>query len=46
MARPKQEPKQKTQPKKGKPVEVPVPRRDQVIRNLGKIAGKQKGSGT
>lgn len=37
-------PKQKTQPKKGKPVEIPVPTRDAVLRDLEKaarVAGKK-----
>jgi hypothetical protein len=31
-------PKQKTQPKRGKPAEIPVPQREQVMRDLRKIA--------
>lgn len=36
--RTEQEPKQKTQPKKGEPVEIPVPTREEWLRNLEKIA--------
>jgi hypothetical protein len=32
------EPKQKTQPKKGEPVEVPVPKKADVLRDLAKAA--------
>jgi hypothetical protein len=32
------EPKQDTRPKKGKPVEIPVPKRSDVLRDLGKVA--------
>lgn len=35
----KREPKQKTQPAKGKPVEIPVPKRKDVLRDLEKVAG-------
>lgn len=38
MAQDKREPTQRTQPKKGKPVEIPVPSREQVLRDLSKIA--------
>jgi hypothetical protein len=37
----KREPTQKTQPKKGKPVEIPVPKRSDVERLL-KRAARQK----
>jgi hypothetical protein len=33
---------QKTKPKKGKPVDIPVPTRREVLRDLGKIAKKPK----
>jgi hypothetical protein len=36
MAPRKQERKQKTRPKKGKPVEIPVPTRQTFIRNLNR----------
>ncbi len=32
------QPTQKTQPKKGKPVEIPIPKRDAVLRDLQKLA--------
>lgn len=32
------QPKQKTQPKKGEPVEIPVPPKSQVMRDFEKIA--------
>lgn len=32
------EPKQKTRPKRGKPAEIPVPKRDDVMRDLAKVA--------
>ena len=39
----KSEPKQKTQPKKGKPVEIPVPKRSEFDRLIDKaVAGKGK----
>jgi hypothetical protein len=39
MASKKQDqPKQKTRPKKGEPVEIPVPARQSFIRDLRKIA--------
>lgn len=34
----KDAPKQQTQPKKGKPVEIPVPTRAAFLRNLKKVA--------
>lgn len=37
------EPKQKTQPAQGKPVEIPVPKRDAVLRNLAKAANVSGG---
>ncbi len=38
----KQEPTQKTQPKRGKPVEIPVPTREDVMRDLAKAAAPEK----
>jgi hypothetical protein len=35
---PKDEPTQPTEPKKGEPVEIPVPTRDQVLRDLAKAS--------
>jgi hypothetical protein len=35
------QPKQKTQPKRGKPAEIPVPKRRDVMRDLGKVARKR-----
>jgi hypothetical protein len=32
------QPKQKTRPKKGKPIEIPVPKREDVLRDLVKVA--------
>ena len=32
------EPKQKTRPKKGEPVEIPVPSKDQIMGDFEKIA--------
>jgi hypothetical protein len=32
------QPTQKTQPKKGDPVEIPIPTRDAVLRDLMKVA--------
>jgi hypothetical protein len=40
---PKREPTQKTQPKKGKPAEIPVPKREDVLRGLKKAAKPKKG---
>ena len=37
-----QEPKQKTRPKKGKPIEIPVPKRRDVLRDLDKLAQPEK----
>lgn len=34
---------QQTQPKKGKPVEIPVPTRDEVLRDLAKLAKPSAG---
>jgi hypothetical protein len=44
MARRKepQEPKQETRPKRGKPAEIPVPTREDVLRDLGKVAKGRK----
>jgi hypothetical protein len=36
------EPTQDTQPKKGEPVEVPIPTREEVFRDLGKVAKPRK----
>jgi hypothetical protein len=33
---------QKTRPKKGKPVEIPIPSRDRVLRDLAKVAKPEK----
>jgi hypothetical protein len=41
MASPKQEPRQKTRPKKGKPVEIPVPKRKDFDSLLKKAARRQ-----
>jgi hypothetical protein len=38
MAKPDKQPTQKTQPAKGKPVEIPIPTREAVIRDLMKTA--------
>ena len=38
MAKPDKQPTQKTQPKKGKPAEIPIPTREAVIRDLMKTA--------
>jgi hypothetical protein len=35
-------PKQKTRPKKGKPIEIPVPKRDDVLRDLEKVAQPER----
>lgn len=40
------EPTQKTQPQKGEPVEIPVPKRDDFERLLKKAAHPKKTSGT
>lgn len=42
MASNKREPTQKTQPKKGKPVDIPVPKREEVVANLARIAKGRK----
>jgi hypothetical protein len=34
----KREPTQKTRPKKGKPIEIPVPKREDVLRDLAKAS--------
>ena len=34
------EPKQKTRPKKGKPIEIPIPTRKEVSDLMRKVAGK------
>lgn len=36
------EPTQRTQPKKGGPAEIPVPKRGDVMRDLGKVARTDK----
>jgi hypothetical protein len=36
------QPTQKTRPKKGKPVEIPVPKRADVLRDLTKAARPEK----
>lgn len=38
MGSKKQEPKQPTQPKEGEPVEIPVPKRGDVLGDLAKVA--------
>jgi hypothetical protein len=35
-------PTQKTRPKKGKPIEIPVPKRRDVLRDLDKLAQPEK----
>ena len=42
MASKNQEPKQKTKPARGKPAEIPIPTRDQVLRDLTKTAQLEK----
>ena len=39
-----EEPTQPTQPAKGEPVDIPVPTRDEVFRDLGKVAKPRKPS--
>ncbi len=41
MASDKHEPKQKTRPTKGKPVDIPVPKRKDVLGALKKIAPRR-----
>jgi hypothetical protein len=41
MARERRQPTQKTQPKKGKPIEIPVPKRGDFERLLKKAARKR-----
>ena len=36
------EPTQKTHPKKGEPIEIPIPTREEVFRDLGKVAKPRK----
>jgi hypothetical protein len=36
------EPTQETQPKEGPPAEVPIPTRDEVFRDLGRVAKSRK----
>ena len=43
MAQGKREPTQKTRPKKGKPIEIPVPRREDFDKLLRKAARSSKG---
>jgi len=38
------EPTQPTQPKKGEPVEIPIPTRDEVFGDLAKVAKPRKRS--
>jgi hypothetical protein len=40
-----QGPTQFTQPKKGEPVEIPIPTREAFLRNLEKVTPKRAGSG-
>lgn len=42
MAENERKPTQPTQPKKGKPAEVPVPKRSDVLRDLSKVAKGRK----
>ncbi len=42
MAQDRREPTQKTQPKKGKPVEIPVPKRSEFDRLLAKAEKPHK----
>jgi hypothetical protein len=42
MADDKRKPTQRTQPKKGKPAEIPVPKREDVLRDLKKVARPKK----
>jgi hypothetical protein len=37
-------PTQETQPKEGEPVEIPIPTREEVFRDLGKVAKPKKSS--
>ena len=37
------EPTQETQPKKGKPVKIPVPTREEFLRDLDKVAPPRRG---
>jgi len=41
---PSKEPTQPTQPKEGDPVEIPVPRREDVLADLAKIAHPERKS--
>jgi hypothetical protein len=36
------EPTQETQPKEGEPAEIPIPTREEVFRDLGKVAKPRK----
>ena len=36
------QPTQKTQPKKGEPIEIPIPTREEVFRDLEKVAKPRK----
>jgi hypothetical protein len=36
------EPTQETQPKEGSPTEIPIPTREEVFRDLGKVAKPRK----
>jgi hypothetical protein len=45
MAQKRREPTQKTQPKKGEPVEIPVPKRGEVDRLLKKAARSRPAKG-
>jgi hypothetical protein len=42
MARKMQERTQKTRPKKGKPIEIPIPKRRDVLRDLDKLTQPEK----
>jgi hypothetical protein len=42
MSLQKQERTQKTRPKKGEPIEIPVPKRQDVLRDLDKLTQPEK----
>jgi hypothetical protein len=44
MAKDERQPTQQTQPKKGKPVEIPVPKREDFLRDLKKVASPARES--
>jgi hypothetical protein len=45
MSDDKREPTQPTKPKQGKPVEIPVPKRADVLRDLKKVVAPPRKSG-